>query len=118
MRSEAVCMPMPARPLEHTSCSVFVWVATACPVLWAGVLEFRDTVNAVLCAVRDWGMRNIWFSSVSLCVLFAFASSICSNVVVQPCPLKDKFMNQDAQRDVMYFVTDCLQFYFDLLGDK
>jgi hypothetical protein len=23
------------------------------------------------------------------------------------------FMNQDAQRDVMYFVTDCLRFHFE-----
>jgi hypothetical protein len=29
--SEAVCILMPARPLEHTSCCVSVWVVTALP---------------------------------------------------------------------------------------
>jgi hypothetical protein len=61
MCSEAVCMAMPARPLGHTSCCDFVWVAIAGFVLWAGVLEFRDNLDVVLCAVRDWGLRNIWF---------------------------------------------------------
>jgi hypothetical protein len=32
-----------------------VWVAMACPVMWVGVLELRDTLDAVLCAVRAWG---------------------------------------------------------------
>jgi hypothetical protein len=83
MCSEAVCMPIPARPLVHTRCCVFVWVAMVCPVLWAGALELRDTLDAVFCAVRDWGMRNIWFLSVSPWFLFAYASGICSNVDVQ-----------------------------------
>jgi hypothetical protein len=39
MCSKAACMPMPARPLGHTSCCVFVWVAIACPVLWTGVSD-------------------------------------------------------------------------------
>jgi hypothetical protein len=52
----AVCMAMPVRPLEN-----IVWVATACLVLWAGVLGFRDILDTVRCAVREFGMRNMWF---------------------------------------------------------
>jgi hypothetical protein len=66
MCSEAVFMPMSARPLGHISCCVFVWVAMAGPVLWAGILELRDTSDAAVSAMREWGMRNIWFSCVSL----------------------------------------------------
>jgi hypothetical protein len=62
----AVCMAMPVRPLEHISCCVFVWVATACVVLWAGVLGFRYILDTVLCVIKELGMRNIWFLSVLL----------------------------------------------------
>jgi hypothetical protein len=62
----AVCMAMPDRPLEHISCCAFVWVATACLVLCAGVLGFRDILDTVLCVIRALGMGNIWFLSVLL----------------------------------------------------
>jgi hypothetical protein len=62
----AVCMAMPVRPLEHISCCVFVCVATACLVLWAGELGFRDILDTVHRAVRELGMRNIWLLSVLL----------------------------------------------------
>jgi hypothetical protein len=98
----AVCMAMPNRPLEHISCCVFVWVATACLVLWAGKLDILDTVR---CAVKELGLRNIWFLSVLLQVIFAHGSSTSSGML--------SFMNQGAQRDVMYFITICLQFHLE-----
>jgi hypothetical protein len=85
IRLVAVCMAMPVRPLEHISCCVFVWVATACLVLWAGVLGFRDISDTVRCAVRELGMRNIWFLSVLLQVIFAHGSSTSSGMAVQCC---------------------------------
>jgi hypothetical protein len=81
----AVCMAMPVLPLEHISCCVFVWVAVACLVLWAGVLGFRDILDTVRCAVRESGMRNIWFLSVLLEVMIAHPAPLPAwlyNVVV------------------------------------
>jgi hypothetical protein len=106
MRLMTVCMPTPARPLEHTSCRVFVWVATARPVLWAGALKFRNTV---LCAVREWGMRNIWFCE---CIALSPIRSRFQHVIQLGFTMSS-FMTQDEQRDAMYFVTDCLQFHSD-----
>jgi hypothetical protein len=82
----AVCMAMPVRPREHISCCVFVWVATACLVLWPGVLGFRDILETVRCAVRELGMRNIWFLSVlhSLTVAAPLPAWLYNVVVYEP----------------------------------
>jgi hypothetical protein len=130
----AFCVLMPPRPLDlgHTSCCVlkFVWVAMARLVLWAGQLKPRDTLDAVLCVVRDWGMRHIWFLSISLWIPFAYAVPTCYNQWSIPTmktqPVVDSndenptsgcttssFMNHVARRDFMHFVTNCLQFYLE-----
>jgi hypothetical protein len=92
-------MLMSARSLGHTRCYVFAWVAMACHVLWAGVLELQETLDAVFCAVRDWGM-NLVFE----CIALVFVRSGFQHHFQYGCTMSP-LLNQSAQGDVVYFVT-------------
>jgi hypothetical protein len=89
--------------LSSTPVAAFSFgVATACPVLSAGVLEF----SCSLCREGLADEKHLVFECIAL-------SPIRSRFQHPFQCTMSSFMNQDAQRDVMYFVTDCLQFYLE-----
>jgi hypothetical protein len=73
-----------------------------------GPAALRDILDTVRCAVRELGMRNIWYLSV----LLSHIRSRFQHLFRHGCTMSS-FMNQDAQRDVVYFITDCLQFHLE-----
>jgi hypothetical protein len=63
------------------------------------------------CALSNQGVRDekhLVFECIAFWIIFA---SRFQKLFWHGCAISS-FMNQDAQRDVMYFVTDCLQFHY------
>jgi hypothetical protein len=109
MCSEAVCTPMPARPLGHTSCCVFVWVAMDCPfVVGRRTGTPRHLRRCSLCRQGLGDERHLVFECIALVpIRLRF-----QHLFQRGCTMSS-FMNQAAQSDVMYFVTVSLQLYFE-----
>jgi hypothetical protein len=98
-------MAMPARPLGHTDCCDF---CLGCHGLLCVVGRRIGTPRHLRrCALCRQGLEDEKHL-VSECIALVPVRLRFQHLFQCSCTLSS-FMNQAGQRDVMYFVTDCLQ---------